>query len=88
MGCFQDAVTGAVDKLGFRTGKIAPEHKDDSLAVIGYMTDYSIRKLLPSYPAMGCRFRAADCQDSIQQQDSLTRPALEIGIPAHPDAEI
>ena len=49
---------------------------------------YRISKLFPAYLAMRSGLAIADCKDSIQKQDTLTGPFLQIGISAHPYAKV
>ena len=88
MCSLKDTMTRTVYQFTLGTGKIAPQHKDYALTIIGDISYHCICKLLPSDLAVRGSLGTSDCKNCVQQKDSLTCLVLQIRITAHADAKI
>ena len=64
--------------LGLRIA--APENKNDGIGLFVHEPNDLIGKWLPALSLMGIRLTMPDCQDRVQKQNPLVRPAAQIPV--------
>ena len=80
MGCADDEVTSFIDHRTFFLRISTPQHKDDGTIKIIDHRDNFIGKGLPALALVRVRLSPFDGQHTIQQQNALIGPALQVSI--------
>ena len=75
---FNDEMLCAVDVRAFCFGVVAPQDKNEILALFGEFANDRIGELLPPLPLMRTRFARAHRQSRIEKKNSLLGPMFEI----------
>src|SRR5450759_920419 len=77
-----------VDELLLAASGHAPEDEHDAFGLLVDGFDHLVGERLPASSLMGIGFTPSDRERRVEQQDTLTRPALEVAMLGGPDAAV
>lgn len=80
MNEFEDAVLLGIDAACLVVSLAAPEEEYHSILLLVDHRDHMVRELLPAFLLVRVGDALADCQDSIEEQDPLSRPLGEVSV--------
>ena len=76
------------DERLFLDGKTAPQQEHQVFAHLREALDDGVGELLPANPRVACRHVGADRERSVEQKDSLVRPAFEVAVRRRVDSQV
>ena len=80
MNIFKYQMLGLVNFFSDRVGFTSPEQEDNTLSLLVDGTDNLLCELLPAMLLVAIRKSFANCQDRIQEENSLASPPAKISV--------